>query len=628
MKGLCCLLIVALSLFSMAGPTLADPVKTVTVDLLLQREGVGAVFIDDKRGQIYFERIAPAWSPDGGYAFAVSPSSNETTVKKIYVAPLDGSAKARPLFNQAARDAYVFARSATRPLNIMSPGGRYLAIHHLRDGVERLGVYDLKDKKFIHVDGQMEQHAILSYPLWAGKDELIATVMKGYSITAIAWDSIEAARNIASAREAGWQGDKVTAEVVGGGRYATDQRKPRPVVRVNASTGQARPATVGERNVYMQRLEQLRIIGSENTHIQVKPNPAAVALNPPTPQSLLWASSKRGEVFLTHDKAVGSRLEFVPKEDGASPVLLLEYNTHLSGVETAVGPIQINHKDYAGEDVKGWLFLPPGASLDLSEPYPLVVIPYPGLIYETLPGNGSPFTNDIWTLKLVGPVSMEVFTAYGFAVLLPSLPYAKEDEAAEPMPRIVAAIKSALDGAIETGFVDADRLALTGHSFGGYAALSVAVQTDRFHAIISAMMVSNITSQFGTFSPMARIDSDRFRNPGGIYDGPTVETRLFALGAKPWEAPERFVRNSPLFHVESVSTPILLIHADLDTATHLTQAEEMFSALYREGKDVQFVKYFGEHHLIEQPQNQRDMWNRVFNFLEDNGVTPVPRTIQ
>ena len=60
MKGLRCPIILALSLLSMAVSALAEPIKTATIDLLLQREGVGAVFIDDERGQIYFERIAPA----------------------------------------------------------------------------------------------------------------------------------------------------------------------------------------------------------------------------------------------------------------------------------------------------------------------------------------------------------------------------------------------------------------------------------------------------------------------------------------------------------------------------------------------------------------------------------------
>ena len=249
------------------------------------------------------------------------------------------------------------------------------------------------------------------------------------------------------------------------------------------------------------------------------------------------------------------------------------------------------------------------------------MIAYPGLIYDMPPGKGSPFAYDIWTLDLAGPVSMEVFAAEGYAVLLPSIPFAREDGPAEPMPRIMAAIDAALDGAIEAGFVDEDRMALIGHSFGGYAALSVAVQSDRFQAIISAMMISNITSFYGTFSPMGRIDSNRFEHPADMRRPGNV-AGPFKLKSNSWEAPDRFVRNSPLFSVENVSTPILLLAGDLDTSTQITQAEEIFTALYREEKDVQFVKYFGEHHRIEQPQNQRDIWYRVFSFLERNGVMP------
>ena len=622
MKGLPRLLIVAFSLLFIVGPALADPVKTATIDLLLQREGVGTVFIDDERGQIYFERIAPAWSPVSGYAFAVSPSSSETNVKKLYVAPMDGSTKARPLFNQAKQDVFVFARSVVGPLDVMSPDGRYLAIHHLKDGVERLGVYDLKHRKFTYVDAKVEQGVRLREPLWTGEDELIATVSESYAFSVVAWDAILAARNTAAAREAGWRGDEVKIEIIGSGKYdkKTDQPKPRPVMRINISTGEIHPATVKEVGIYNERLVKWRQEGSENVRKRVKPNPAA--LNPPKPKSLLLASSDRGEVFLTHNKAVGSRLEFVPKEDGAAPVLLFEYNTHLAGVETAVGPIQIDHKDYAGEDVKSWLFLPPGASLERREPYPMVVIAYPGLIYDAPPGNEALFSSDIWTMRLKTPDMLEIFAAEGYAVLLPSIPYAKEEGSAEPMPQIMTAIDSALDAAIETGFVDSDRMALTGHSFGGYAALSVAVQSDRFQAIISAMMVSNIASQYGTFSPWAKINAERFKHPGrGVKPG-TIIMRPFKLEAHPWEAPDRFIRNSPLFSVENVSTPILLIHADLDTAAHVTQAEEIFTALYLEEKDVQFIKYFGEHHHIEQPENQRDMWGRIFSFLEGNAVTP------
>ena len=136
-------------------------------------------------------------------------------------------------------------------------------------------------------------------------------------------------------------------------------------------------------------------------------------------------------------------------------------------------------------------------------------------------------------------------------------------------------------------------------------------------------VISNLTSAYGQFMPTVRVDAARRDPPGGAGRAhtSTVEGQL-RMGAPPWADPERYVRNSPLFFANKVETPILMFHGDLDAATFMTEPEEMFSALYREGKDVLFVRYWGEHHLIEQPQNQRDMWGRVFDFLEDNGVSP------
>ena len=55
---------------------------------------------------------------------------------------------------------------------------------------------------------------------------------------------------------------------------------------------------------------------------------------------------------------------------------------------------------------------------------------------------------------------------------------------------------------------------------------------------------------------------------------------------------------------------------------HIRNGEEMFIALAEYGKDVEFLRYWGEGHSILSSQNQRHMWARVFNFLKDNGVAP------
>ncbi len=345
----------------------------------------------------------------------------------------------------------------------------------------------------------------------------------------------------------------------------------------------------------------------------------------PETQSQILVATERGAVFLTNAYETGSRLHYTPANEGADSRLLYHFNKHLAGVKPAVGPIRVDHKDFDGRDVAGWLYLPPGASIDQPKAYPLVVVSYPTMVYERAPINSLPYTKSIWDLHLNTSTPMEVFAAHGYAVLLPSVPLGERGGQGEPMTRIMPAVLSALDGAIETGFVNPDRMALAGQSGGGYGALSVAVQTDRFQAIVAMSSLSNFTSQYGQFPPFARINGNSFGQPGGASTS-FFERGYGRMGATPWGDPDRYIRNSPFFHVDKVTTPIMLIHGDLDTATLLTQSEEMFTGLYREGKDAMFVKYFGEQHTIDQPQNQRDMWRRIFYFLEDNGVMPGPKT--
>ena len=339
-------------------------------------------------------------------------------------------------------------------------------------------------------------------------------------------------------------------------------------------------------------------------------------------------ASPAGALFQVNHYQFGSRLIFAPS--GAASRIIHRFNTHLAGFMPASAPIRVEHEAYDGREAVGWLFLPPGgASENKVMRHPLVVIPYPGMVYDAQsPKNTNRYSDGIWYTSLSVTTSVEVLTAHGYAVLLPSVPLEppKENavfggEAGEPMTRMMPAILSALDAAIATGHVDAERIALSGQSYGGYGALSVSTQTDRFGAIIAMAVKANLTSGYGQLTPGRRYEAARHVEPAGK---PHVwaETGQGRMGVPPWVDPERYIRNSPLFFADKVETPVMLIHGDIDTATLMTQAEEMFTALHREEKDVLFVRYWGEGHTIVQPQNQRDMWARVFGFLEDNGVTP------
>jgi dipeptidyl aminopeptidase/acylaminoacyl peptidase len=88
------------------------------------------------------------------------------------------------------------------------------------------------------------------------------------------------------------------------------------------------------------------------------------------------------------------------------------------------------------------------------------------------------------------------------------------------------------------------------------------------------------------------------------------------MAAPPWREPQRYLRNSPLFQVEHVTTPVLLIQGDLD-AVPIEQNEQYISALHRLGKRGRFVRYWGEGHLLRSPANIRDMWQRILAWMDE-----------
>jgi dipeptidyl aminopeptidase/acylaminoacyl peptidase len=94
-----------------------------------------------------------------------------------------------------------------------------------------------------------------------------------------------------------------------------------------------------------------------------------------------------------------------------------------------------------------------------------------------------------------------------------------------------------------------------------------------------------------------------------------AEAGVFRMGSPPWKDSARYVLNSPIFHADHVQTPTMIVQGDLDYVS-IVQGEEFFSALYRQGKPAQFVRYWGEGHTIESPANIRDLWQRVFDWFD------------
>lgn len=284
---------------------------------------------------------------------------------------------------------------------------------------------------------------------------------------------------------------------------------------------------------------------------------------------------------------------------------LFRLNAHLAEVD-APRITAVPHEGPDGQPLTSWLVHPATpASSPASGPPPLVVWPYLGAAYAAPPSWLQPASADVMAAPLLA-------SAQGYAVLIPSLPLPERRDA--PADGVADRILGIAEAALRQspGAFDPDRIAVWGLSFGGYTALAAAAQTDRFRAIVAAAPITDLVSMYGEFSPHRRVHPEQ--GVGTPFSAGWAEAVQPKLGVPPWANPGLYARASPALQAHRIRTPVLLAHGDLDEIP-VGQSEEMFSALYRLGRDARLATFFGERHAIRSPGNIVRYYDLVFGFL-------------
>jgi dipeptidyl aminopeptidase/acylaminoacyl peptidase len=270
-----------------------------------------------------------------------------------------------------------------------------------------------------------------------------------------------------------------------------------------------------------------------------------------------------------------------------SPRQLTYVNPELERYQSGEARL-IDYSTADGKKLQATLLLPVNYRGDRR--YPLVVWIY----------GGSMLSANVNRYGAAAPEhhNMQLLSSRGYAVLLPDSPLG----IGTPAEDLAKTVLPAIDKTIDIGIADPDRLGIMGLSYGGYSTLALLVQTTRFKAAVMDVGSGNLSSAYGVML-----------KSGAPFGVNWAEEGQGRMGGPPWQFPERYIQNSPVFYLDKVHTPVLINQGGMDLSPF--QSDEIFVGLRRLGKKVEYVRYEYEGHGIELYSNRIDYWNRVIAWF-------------
>ena len=145
------------------------------------------------------------------------------------------------------------------------------------------------------------------------------------------------------------------------------------------------------------------------------------------------------------------------------------------------------------------------------------------------------------------------------------------------------------------GIADANRLAVVGWSYGGYAALqATATEPSLFKGVVAIAPVTDLS--------MLKQEAEGYTNQN-------VVAQFVGSGAY-------LVEGSPLHHAAQIKVPVLLVHGDMDVNVRVTESEKMQAALAAAGTPVSFLRYKGLDHQLDDSVARTEMLTEIGKLLE------------
>lgn len=250
---------------------------------------------------------------------------------------------------------------------------------------------------------------------------------------------------------------------------------------------------------------------------------------------------------------------------------------------------EFSYKSFDGSEVWGLLLKPP--SFDEKKKYPLVVLLHGGPQWA--------FTDTFhyrW--------NAQIFASAGYVVFMPnfrgSTGYGEKYKEAitknwgsHPYEDVISGVDFLCK---KFSFIDRERMAAAGASYGGYLSNWIATHQHPFKCIISHAGIWDIKSKYGT--------TDELWFPE------------WEFGGDPYNNPELYEKWSPSSYAKNLKVPMLIIHGANDFRVSENQGFQIFTALKRLGVEGKLLYFPDETHFVSKPKNAKLWWEEVLNFLK------------
>lgn len=226
-----------------------------------------------------------------------------------------------------------------------------------------------------------------------------------------------------------------------------------------------------------------------------------------------------------------------------------------------------------GTNLQGVLYKP--ENFDSTKRYPIILTFYEKLSANLnvclIPGYSS------------ADINIPTYVSNGYLMFTPDITYKFGDA----MQGAYNSVTSAAQYLSALSFVDNRKMAIYGFSFGAVQTNYLIANTNMFVAACSGSGLSDLISEFGAIS----IRGHSLQN--NVIDG--GQNRM---SGPPWEVPDMYIKNSPIFKANKVNTPLLMMHTTWDGVCPFSQALEFFTALRRLNKKVWLLEYTDGHHSL------------------------------